>query len=1140
MEKQYTTKTSNKNYTRTLLFSAFLLIITVLNSYSQVRVPFAPRTASASPSTTIYTVKGDFTMVGNTNLTLQNYTTTANNNADMVYVDIDGDPNTWNSSSATITFSEENDAIPECSNIIYAGLYWTGRAGADEIFTVTNGTETKEFDKRKVQLKKAGGVYQDVIATTTIVPNNNIYFPSGLDGDMYSAYAEVTDYVTANGIGEYFVADIATLEGNGGNIGYYGGWGMVVVYENSKMNWRDVTVFDGHAYVQREGGVTNYTFDIDGFKTAENGYINIKLGVMAGEGDVGVPGDTFGILNRTTNLYESLSHSGNTVTNFFNSSINTGLNPRNPTLVNNTGVDIAMFDIDNGSNVVTDPDYNKYITNEQTSTSFQYGTSQDTYVIFNVTFSVDAYIPETEIIVANTSTNTSLDPGESADFTIEIKNTGTEATTNTTLNIPIPLSVDPTNLTFTGTVNPVYAPLDNYSAPTLTPPVPNVNNGSIVWNMGTLPLPNNPDDVIAELTFSYTVTTDCSILTDPDFDEFVTLLGTISGTGETSGTDFEFNLIQGYETDGLCIGDPIIAPIEIPINVTDYVNEAPTITAPPTLNTNGCDENDITASSARYPFSATESGDIKDSYEDVTGYTASDNGTIVSITYIDEIVSNTSCPLEITRIFTATDDCGKTATAEQIISVVDTTPPSITAPADVTIECTADESSAANGVATGSDTCGAVTITESDVVVDACGNTKTITRTWTATDECGNATSADQTITVQDTTGPEISCPSNATVTAPSGQSNAYVNIAIPTVSDSCGSVTFSNDYTLTEDASGTYDIGTTSVTYTAIDDCGNQSTCSFTVTVNDEEAPEINCPPTITVSCIVPDAYANYVEFVAAGGSATDNDGGIDGINPASFELTSEVSDNNTCPEKIIRVYSISDIHGNTASCSQEIIVHDEITPTIVVPSDATVECTSDTSSATTGVATASDNCSSVTITESDVVLDACGNTKTITRTWTATDECGNATSADQTITVVDTTPPSITAPTDVTIECTADESSAANGVATGSDTCGAVTITESDVVVDACGNTKTITRTWTATDECGNATSADQTITVVDTTPPSIDTDASNSTVECDGSGNTTELNAWLTSNGGAVASDTCGTITWSNNYSALSDDC
>lgn len=60
---------------------------------------------------------------------------------------------------------------------------------------------------------------------------------------MYSAFAEITEYVKANGIGKYTVADIALVEGNGGSTGYYGGWGIIVVYENSKMKWREMSLF---------------------------------------------------------------------------------------------------------------------------------------------------------------------------------------------------------------------------------------------------------------------------------------------------------------------------------------------------------------------------------------------------------------------------------------------------------------------------------------------------------------------------------------------------------------------------------------------------------------------------------------------------------------------------------------------------------------------------------------------------------------------------------------------------------------------------------------------------------------------------------------------------------------------------------
>lgn len=92
------------------------------------RVPFTQRTSAATPDTKVYNIKGDFQMIGNKNLTANTYDATGGNAVDMKYVDIDGDAATVNSSSAQLVYSTENGAIPACTNIIYAGLYWLGRA----------------------------------------------------------------------------------------------------------------------------------------------------------------------------------------------------------------------------------------------------------------------------------------------------------------------------------------------------------------------------------------------------------------------------------------------------------------------------------------------------------------------------------------------------------------------------------------------------------------------------------------------------------------------------------------------------------------------------------------------------------------------------------------------------------------------------------------------------------------------------------------------------------------------------------------------------------------------------------------------------------------------------------------------------
>ena len=281
---------------------------------AQVEKAFTQRTSQYTPTKKIYNVKGDFTMLGNTCLTPQNYTPTTNNNGQsMIYVDTDGDSSTFNSSSSTLVLSTENGAIPACSNIIYAGLYWTGKSSPNATFNVTKNSVTKTFNKRIVKLKgPTAASYTQITAAA-----NDIWFPSGSDDDIFSAYAEITDYVKTNGIGKYTVADMALLEGDPGGTGYSGGWGIIVVYENSNMKYRDVTIFDGYAYVASTN-TSGFDLPVSGFNTVQTGNVGVRLGVMASEGDVSYTGDYFKIRNLNTTNYTSLSHNLNSTTNFFN------------------------------------------------------------------------------------------------------------------------------------------------------------------------------------------------------------------------------------------------------------------------------------------------------------------------------------------------------------------------------------------------------------------------------------------------------------------------------------------------------------------------------------------------------------------------------------------------------------------------------------------------------------------------------------------------------------------------------------------------------------------------------------------------------------------------------------------------------
>lgn len=100
------------------------------------------------------------------------------------------------------------------------------------------------------------------------------------------------------------------------------------------------------------------------------------------------------------------------------------------------------------------------------------------------------------------------------------------------------------------------------------------------------------------------------------------------------------------------------------------------------------------------------------------------------------------------------------------------------------------------------------------------------------------------TLTIQDNVAPMVVCPDNQTITASPGATEVLINNINPIVSDDCG--TPSITYTLTGATTGSgtgvasglnFQIGVTTVTYTATDDVGNSTDCSFDLTVTGEQA---------------------------------------------------------------------------------------------------------------------------------------------------------------------------------------------------------------------------------------------------------------------------------------------------------------
>jgi Ca2+-binding RTX toxin-like protein len=178
---------------------------------------------------------------------------------------------------------------------------------------------------------------------------------------------------------------------------------------------------------------------------------------------------------------------------------------------------------------------------------------------------------------------------------------------------------------------------------------------------------------------------------------------------------------------------------------------------------------------------------------------------------------------ETTVTWTVTDTSGNSASAIQIVTIVDTTSPIITAPDSITAEATsADSNTVALGNPVSSDLVDIPSISNNAPDVFPLGET---TVTWTAVDESGNSASATQTVTIVDTTSPELTMPEDVMISAFSLEKQ--VEIGEAQAYDLAGSA-----LTITNDAPDTFPLGDTVVTWNVSDELGNSSSSQQVISV--------------------------------------------------------------------------------------------------------------------------------------------------------------------------------------------------------------------------------------------------------------------------------------------------------------------
>ncbi|MBL7943893.1 MAG: hypothetical protein JNM00_14060, partial [Flavobacteriales bacterium] len=281
--------------------------------------------------------------------------------------------------------------------------------------------------------------------------------------------------------------------------------------------------------------------------------------------------------------------------------------------------------------------------------------------------------------------------------------------------------------------------------------------------------------------------------------------------------------------------------------------------------------------------------------------TATDNCSSTNIVFSDNVIQS-GCDGLIERTYTATDACGNSNFAVQVIHIVDELAPVIQSfPEDVTVPCDAVPAVEEAEVQY-TDNCSNVNVafTESYVPGD-CPNTYTLLRTWNLSDACGNSTIAVWTVNVYDDAAPvlygvpddiELECGEEVpdalvfAIDACSGPSE--IGLTAETVSDGCNELFIR--------------------TWMTMDDCGNYVEASQTVTFADYTAPVLSeTPADIEVPCgeSIPDAPAI---------TATDNcDGAVEVI----------LTESNAGTDKqplLLRTWCSEDCSGNSTCWTQTI----------------------------------------------------------------------------------------------------------------------------------------------------------------------------------------------------------------------------
>lgn len=199
-----------------------------------------------------------------------------NNDYWMKYINIDGPGHKGPLGDPIYSSSSAQFKLPPNSQVKFARLYWGGTYGiVIPKLHVDVQKKINQVDEVYFRTPKTHG-YVNIKRDTAIG------FDATNPDHSYATSADVTRLVKAGGSGTYEVADLdAALA-----VDSWGGWSLVVGYENCDKPLRHLQVWDGYEHQAINSGKT-VGVTLDGLKTPSGGPVGFRFGQITYDGDRG-------------------------------------------------------------------------------------------------------------------------------------------------------------------------------------------------------------------------------------------------------------------------------------------------------------------------------------------------------------------------------------------------------------------------------------------------------------------------------------------------------------------------------------------------------------------------------------------------------------------------------------------------------------------------------------------------------------------------------------------------------------------------------------------------------------------------------------------------------------------------------------